>query len=321
MKSMVGIYKITNQINGKVYIGQSTDINRRWREHKNSSNKAECLHYPLYRAFAKYGLQNFVFEVIEECKVDELNQKEIFWINKYDSYRNGYNQTNGGQNASHFNSLNQEKLDLITYELKYTTTLGIDIAKKYNVSDQTISDINCGRIWKRDSETYPLRKNVKQDNFCAKCGVLILPSSVFCVKCAGENLRIIERPSKEILWEKIYKTSFSAVAREYGVSDNAIRKWCDSYNLPRHSKELKKLYETEVLKITHSKEEKQTKKGYSKIVLQCDKNDPSIVIAEYPSSHEAGRALGNEQKYKHIGEVCRGSRKSAYGYSWRYKDN
>lgn len=93
-----GIYKITNLINNKVYIGKSIDIAERWRFHqypghwKNSSKI-------LYQAFQKYGLENFIFEIIEYINPknkDEMNKREIFWINYYNSYKNGYNQTIGG---------------------------------------------------------------------------------------------------------------------------------------------------------------------------------------------------------------------------------
>ena len=98
---MTGIYKITNKINGKVYIGQSTNIEKRWQDHKNDwkYNKTKLL----YKAFEKYGLDNFTFEVLEECCVEELNSKEIDYIKQFRSYcgwgNNGYNMTLGGEGA------------------------------------------------------------------------------------------------------------------------------------------------------------------------------------------------------------------------------
>ncbi|PFD62313.1 GIY-YIG nuclease family protein [Bacillus thuringiensis] len=87
---MTGIYKITNKINGKCYIGQSVNIPKRWENHRcmNSNHS-----YPLYRAFKKYGLEKFSFEVLEYCSKDELEHKEYFYILLYDSVDNGYNQT------------------------------------------------------------------------------------------------------------------------------------------------------------------------------------------------------------------------------------
>ena len=91
---MIGIYKITNLINGYCYIGQSVDINRRFTEHKNLNKKGSML---LHRAFKKYGLCNFRFEVVEECPVDELDEKEVFYISKM---KPEYNIADGGQGAS-----------------------------------------------------------------------------------------------------------------------------------------------------------------------------------------------------------------------------
>ena len=91
---MIGIYKITNKINNKCYIGQSIDINRRWLEHKNPNNwDRKSI---LYDAFKKYDIENFSFEIIEECAQEELNEKEKYWIQYYNSYYNGYNSTLGG---------------------------------------------------------------------------------------------------------------------------------------------------------------------------------------------------------------------------------
>lgn len=94
-----GIYKIENLINGKVYIGQSISIKNRWQAHKtdgfNPNNK--CYDRPLYRAFRKYGLENFDFSVIELCSSEKLNEREIYWISYYNSYgEGGYNLTPGG---------------------------------------------------------------------------------------------------------------------------------------------------------------------------------------------------------------------------------
>ena len=91
---MIGIYKITNLINQKVYIGQSINIQQRWEEHKYYSSNEKTL---LQKAFKKYGIDNFNFEVIEECDIKDLDDKEIYWIKYYDSFKNGYNLTEGGK--------------------------------------------------------------------------------------------------------------------------------------------------------------------------------------------------------------------------------
>lgn len=96
---MIGIYKITNKINGNAYIGLSVDIKRRWKTHfqryKDSSNKE--YEKVLYKAFRKYGIENFDFSVIEECSLEELRKKEKYWIAYFDTFHNGYNATEGGE--------------------------------------------------------------------------------------------------------------------------------------------------------------------------------------------------------------------------------
>ena len=67
---VVGIYKITNKINGKSYIGQSNNIIRRISEHKSESYRQHEINKVLYKAIEKYGVQNFDFDIIEECSAN-----------------------------------------------------------------------------------------------------------------------------------------------------------------------------------------------------------------------------------------------------------
>lgn len=90
-----GIYKITNLINGHSYIGQSSNIEKRWERHRHYTSASDK-NKILYKAFQKYGIENFSFEIIEECPTTLLNEKEIYWIKYYDTYNNGYNATLGG---------------------------------------------------------------------------------------------------------------------------------------------------------------------------------------------------------------------------------
>ena len=95
VKKVRGIYKVTNKINGKVYIGQSVDIGRRWREHMTAKDDIY-----FHKAIQKYGVDNFIWEVIEKCKKSELDEREIYWIEYYDSFNKGYNCTKGGDGVS-----------------------------------------------------------------------------------------------------------------------------------------------------------------------------------------------------------------------------
>lgn len=86
------IYKITNKVNGKSYIGQTRyTIEFRWRQHQHKKDNTY-----FHNAIHKYGIENFSIEVLEECDTKDLNSREIFYIAKYDTFNNGYNLTIGG---------------------------------------------------------------------------------------------------------------------------------------------------------------------------------------------------------------------------------
>jgi group I intron endonuclease len=90
------IYKITNTINGKIYIGKTTkSLNERKKTHLKRFRYGKKTH--LYSAFKKYGNDAFLWEELIKCSdINELNELEIFFIKKYDSIKNGYNMTMGG---------------------------------------------------------------------------------------------------------------------------------------------------------------------------------------------------------------------------------
>ena len=90
---MIGIYKITNKLNNKVYIGQSNNIERRYQEHFDDKQVT------IDDYIAVLGKENFDFEVLEECTLDELSNKEQYYINLYNSKNKGYNFTKGGTNS------------------------------------------------------------------------------------------------------------------------------------------------------------------------------------------------------------------------------
>jgi group I intron endonuclease len=87
LKNIIGIYKITSPT-GRVYIGKSKDINRRWKTYKNYNCKKQP---KLYASLKKYGWEAHVFEIIEECDFDDLNYKERFWQDNFEVLNEGLN--------------------------------------------------------------------------------------------------------------------------------------------------------------------------------------------------------------------------------------
>lgn len=157
------IYKITNLINGKVYIGQSVRPKVRFQEHwNNAKNKRD--NYPIHNAMRKYGKENFQMEILEWT--EEYDQREKDWINFYNSlFPNGYNLIEGGHSPIMLgennprNSITEDILERIIEDLKNDCSI-VQIAQKYNVSTKVVGDINCGKSHKQKNLTYPIRNKV-----------------------------------------------------------------------------------------------------------------------------------------------------------------
>lgn len=143
MKLICGIYKITNKINGKCYIGQSNNIHRRWKQELAPNAK---LNPHLARAFEKYGIDNFEFEIIEECEREDLNERERFYIEIYNSINPalGYNKTLGGDGnlGRHFimSEEQKEKIRQANTGRKYTDDKLINVREscKYKIDPNQI---------------------------------------------------------------------------------------------------------------------------------------------------------------------------------------
>ena len=131
------IYKITNDINSKIYVGQTVKtVEQRWKQHKNNYTKEYFNQLTLYKAFNKYGIEHFEISEIEEIDDSKLDEREKYWISYYDSYRKGYNSTLGGREVALYNF--DEKQIIQDYHELQTAR---KVADKYNVDHSTIDRI------------------------------------------------------------------------------------------------------------------------------------------------------------------------------------
>lgn len=117
------------------------------------------------------------------------------------------------------------------------------LQKTISLDDETYLITNMFSQYKRLSDEELYNSSHKEKFYCKDCGCEINPGSLRCIPCNNKLLRMTERPSREELKNLIRNKPFTQIARKYNVSDNAVRKWCDSYNLPRRSGDIKKIGE------------------------------------------------------------------------------
>ncbi len=125
MNKICGIYEILNIINGKRYIGQSVDVYKRYRSHVNKLNNNTHRNTYLQNSWNKYGKESFVFNIIEQCDVDDLDELEQFYILHYNTCNRkcGYNLDSGGNSNKRLSDETRRKIS--------------ESHKKENLSDET----------------------------------------------------------------------------------------------------------------------------------------------------------------------------------------
>ena len=239
---MIGIYKIENLINSKVYIGQSTDIKERWANHKRvifENNKRSEIkkRYPLYLAFEKYGIENFSFEILEECSLEELDTKEQFYIKKYNSYidfpnSNGYNLTLGGDGTRKVTEeqilnilklwdegkttgeimdiLQVEKHAIIKYLKLFSSTYSVeesDFRGRINAGISHRKKVDCYDLWGNYLKTYSSITEASE--------ILDLNKQKIINCCKGKSPRVkkyrftYEKENKVIEFNNIFKDEWT----------------------------------------------------------------------------------------------------------------
>lgn len=223
------VYKITNKINNKIYIGLTNKtLQKRWRTHCNSAF-SENDSYVFHKAIKKYGEDSFQKEILESGLTEnEAKEKEIFYIKKFNSYYlngHGYNMTYGGEVNSHLRGekspgarlTNQEALQIIELLGDSTLTYSQILEKINKIPDKSllriVSSINKGVNYNFPDIKYPIREDCRKMKYYSKSRSGDKnPMSKISRETA---LKIIEdlRESKD---------SQTKIAQKYNVSYNTI---------------------------------------------------------------------------------------------------
>ena len=288
---MIGIYKIENLINGKIYIGQSINIERRWSYHRSScvynDISKQCYNYPLYRSFRKYGIENFDFSIIELCEKEQLDEKEKCWINFYKSYINGYNLTLGGQGTR------KELPKIYQYDLEGNFLREF---KDINEVEEclNIKAINIYRVLSgRDKTAFNYRWSYDKVERLDENNVSFCPVIAFTL----EGKRV-----------KKFNTIKQA-CKETGDSWNSIKKSCDT-----------KIYGSKNYQWRYWKEDPDLQEIPScqwKLKKAIDQYDlKGNFIATYESIRDAAKKLNLDSG--NITSCCKHKQKSCGNFLWCY---
>lgn len=151
------VYKITNLVNGKIYVGQTNNVRRRFQEHLHDKRNG----HPIHLAMKKYGKENFACEILYHG--ENYNEEERHWISFYNTNDKdkGYNITIGGQDSSGeanpMAKITREKAQEVINLLLFTNLSREEIASETGLNIGFINHINHGEAWSSTEYTYPLK--------------------------------------------------------------------------------------------------------------------------------------------------------------------
>jgi group I intron endonuclease len=163
---MIGIYKIKNLVNDKCYYGSSKNIEKRWRTHKNHLKNGKHHNIHLQRSWDKYGEDNFVFEVVEECDENILLELEQKYLDSNPEFNIGI-KSSGGDNLTK----NPNKEDIIR-RMTQSVRKRYELMSEYEIKEKHSRPMDKNPNWK-GGITY---------KYC-ECGVKIKPINDTCNKC------------------------------------------------------------------------------------------------------------------------------------------
>lgn len=318
------IYKATNLINGKVYIGQTTrTLEQRKNQHYRDSESN--FDYVFYKAIRKYGKENFYWEVIDyaECR-DGLNDKEVYWIDFYNSYckkenSNGYNMTIGGENLSgEYNPFYGKKHSTESKKVMSEKAKGrIMTEETRNKIAETYSNRYSGENSPMYGRKIPEEVKMKMSNAhkgIKKSDEHRINISKSQIGENNSNAKSVIQISLDGEFINEYKTVLEASESVDGQSTHIIN--CCKGRL-KSSSGFIWLYKEDYNEDNVIKKVNEYKNGLTskKAIYQLSKSGE--VIAEYDSISEGAKAVGADRSA--LAKCCKDRTKTCKGFKWVYK--
>ena len=301
------IYKIYNDINDKVYIGQTKKtIEYRFKEHfRQSQYEKEGIRPPTYfhNAINKYGKEHFFITEVEKCDNSLLNERERYWIKQYDSYNNGYNSTIGGQFESQISNIKK----VIQYDLEgnfktifnsseeAAKEVGIDASYVRAACNPNTTNKSAGQYqWRYYTENYPL----KISSITGKSGKPKIKVKQYDLK--GNYIKTFNSASDAAKATNQTRRNISLACE---------KKQCKAGNYQWR-------YETDS-NIPNNLIAERLSKYCKPLIPILQKDKQGNIIKEWSSIIEAAEQL--QLDAKKIGLTCEQKHKTYNKYQWQYK--
>lgn len=220
----MGIYKYQNKINGKVYIGQSVDIEKRYQQHIYDAKNRPERGTGVDLAIRKYGIEAFDFQIIEECSKNQLDEKEVYWISYYDSFNNGYNRTPGGsvlRGNDHPRAILDEDQ---VWEIRELYGLHIKRSEVFNLFKHTgISERGFLKIW--NCETW---NDIHTDVYTSENKIwhkMQVGHSEDQIGLSSKDRAISQDEIDEWVKDHNNGLTINAIAKKYGRDNGVVEKY------------------------------------------------------------------------------------------------